>query len=97
MMDKGDRERRGGTISLSGVYGGSADPADDGSVDKQIQLRMGREREALGAGHRALLEDDTDPLGVEDLATTSCRSSRRPTPTRFPAKQDGAIKILLQP
>ena len=35
--------RRGGTVSLSGVYGGMADPMSMMSLfDKQIQLRMGQ-------------------------------------------------------
>ena len=35
--------RRGGTISLSGVYGGMADPLPMLSLfDKQVQLRMGQ-------------------------------------------------------
>jgi threonine dehydrogenase-like Zn-dependent dehydrogenase len=35
--------RRGGTVSLSGVYGGMADPMPMMSLfDKQIQLRMGQ-------------------------------------------------------
>jgi threonine dehydrogenase-like Zn-dependent dehydrogenase len=38
-----DAVRRGGTISLSGVYGGSADPMPMMDLfDKQIQLRMGQ-------------------------------------------------------
>jgi threonine dehydrogenase-like Zn-dependent dehydrogenase len=38
-----DAVRRGGTISLSGVYGGAADPLPMLTMfDKQIQLRMGQ-------------------------------------------------------
>ena len=38
-----DIVRRGGTVSLSGVYGGMADPLPMLTLfDKQVQLRMGR-------------------------------------------------------
>src|SRR3712207_8146500 len=38
-----DAVRRGGTISLSGVYGGATDPVPLLRMfDKQIQLRMGQ-------------------------------------------------------
>ena len=38
-----DLVRRGGTISLSGVYGGMTDPLPMLTLfDKQIQLRMGQ-------------------------------------------------------
>ena len=38
-----DIVRRGGTISLIGVYGGMADPLPMLTIfDKQIQLRMGQ-------------------------------------------------------
>jgi threonine dehydrogenase-like Zn-dependent dehydrogenase len=37
-----DAVRRGGTISISGVYGGSMDPMPMFQMfDKQVQLRMG--------------------------------------------------------
>ena len=46
-----DSVRRGGTISLSGVYGGMADPMPMLTLfDKQVQLADGPgERQALGA------------------------------------------------
>ena len=47
--------RRGGTVSLSGVYGGMADPMPMMSLfDKQIQLRMGQANEALDPSHHAV-------------------------------------------
>ena len=47
--------RRGGTISLSGVYGGAADPINMMTLfDKQIQLRMGQANvKRWVAGHHA--------------------------------------------
>jgi len=78
-----DTVRRGGTISLSGVYGGQLDPLPMMDLfDKQITLRMGQ------ANVRRWIDDllplvsrDDNPLGVEDLASHRL-SSRRRTPTR---------------
>jgi threonine dehydrogenase-like Zn-dependent dehydrogenase len=95
-----DAVRRGGTISLSGVYGGSADPMPMMDLfDKQIQLRMGQANvRRWVADIRPLLEDDADPLGVEDLATHKLPLDQAPHAYEiFQRKQDGAIKILLQP
>jgi threonine dehydrogenase-like Zn-dependent dehydrogenase len=96
-----DSVRRGGTISLSGVYGGTADPMPMMDLfDKQIQLRMGQ------ANVRRWIDDimplvDTgngDPLGVEDLATHQLPLDQAPHAYEiFQKKQDGAIKILLKP
>lgn len=92
--------RRGGTISLSGVYGGMADPLPMMELfDKQIQLRMGQ------ANVRHWIDDvlplvqrDDDPLGVEDLATHQLPLDKAPEAYRmFQQKRDGAIKVLLKP
>ena len=92
--------RRGGTISLSGVYGGMADPIPMMDLfDKQVQLRMGQANV-----HRwvpeivPLLERDDDPLGVLDLRTH--RTSLDDAPHMyevFQKKQDGCIKVVLDP
>lgn len=95
-----DTVRRGGTISLSGVYGGMVDPLPMMELfDKQIQLRMGQ------ANVRRWIDDvlplvqrDDDPLGVEDLATHRLPLAEAPDAYRmFQHKRDGAIKVLLQP
>jgi threonine dehydrogenase-like Zn-dependent dehydrogenase len=95
-----DSVRRGGTISLSGVYGGMVDPMPMMDLfDKQIQLRMGQ------ANVRHWLDDimplvsgDKDPLGVEGFATHKLPLKEAPHAYEmFQQKQDGAIKILLQP
>jgi threonine dehydrogenase-like Zn-dependent dehydrogenase len=95
-----DAVRRGGTISLSGVYGGAADPLPMMDLfDKQIQLRMGQANV-----HRwipqilPLLEGEGDPLGAEDLATHHLPLDDAPRAYEmFQKKQDGAIKVLLHP
>src|SRR5690348_7643970 len=62
-----DAVRRGGTISLSGVYGGSADPMPMMDLfDKQIQLRMGQANvKRWIPSIMPLLEDESDPLDVQ--------------------------------
>ena len=95
-----DAVRRGGTISLSGVYGGSADPMPMMDLfDKQIQLRMGQANVRKWIGDiMPLVEDDSDPLGVQDLATHKLPLDQAPHAYDiFQKKQDGAIKILLAP
>jgi len=92
--------RRGGTISLSGVYGGMADPMPMMDLfDKQIQLRMGQANvkpwipEIL-----PLLQGEEDPLGVDTLASHHLPLEEAPHAYEiFQKKQDGAIKIVLNP
>ena len=67
--------------------------------DKQIQLRMGQ------ANVRRWLDDILplltgagDPLGVDDFATHRLPLEDGPDAyAMFQKKQDGAVKILLQP
>ncbi len=95
-----DTVRRGGTISLSGVYGGMVDPMPMMDLfDKQIQLRMGQANVKRWIDEiMPLLEDESDPLGVEDLATHKLPLEQAPHAYEiFQKKQDGAIKILLKP
>ncbi|MEA2161668.1 MAG: hypothetical protein QOD66_4048, partial [Solirubrobacteraceae bacterium] len=95
-----DAVRRGGTISLSGVYGGMADPMPMMDLfDKQIQLRMGQANVKRWIDEiMPLLSDQSDPLDVEGLATHHLPIEQAPHAYEiFQKKQDGAIKILLQP
>jgi threonine dehydrogenase-like Zn-dependent dehydrogenase len=94
-----DTVRRGGTISLSGVYGGAADPMPMMDLfDKQIQLRMGQANVKRWIDQILPLLQDGDPLAVEDLATHKLPLKQAPHAYEiFQKKQDGAIKILLQP
>ncbi len=95
-----DVVRRGGTISLSGVYGGMADPIPMLTLfDKQIQLRMGQANVKRWVDDiMPLLLDDADPLGVEDFATHEVPLEEAPEAYEiFQKKQDGAIKIILKP
>ncbi|MFL6148883.1 MAG: zinc-dependent alcohol dehydrogenase [Pseudonocardiaceae bacterium] len=94
-----DIVRRGGTISVIGVYGGKTDPLPMLTIfDKQIQLRMGQANVRRWVPDIMPLLTDGDPLGVEGFATHKLPLAQAPQAYEiFQKKQDGAIKILLQP
>jgi threonine dehydrogenase-like Zn-dependent dehydrogenase len=94
-----DIVRRGGTISLIGVYGGQADPLPMLTMfDKQVQLRMGQANVKHWVDDIMPLLTDDDPLGVEEFATHRLPLERGPHGYEiFQKKEDGAIKVLLQP
>ena len=91
--------RRGGTISLSGVYGGAADPLPMLTMfDKQIQLRMGQGNVRRWVDDLLPLLTEDDPLGVGGFATHRLPLSQGPAAYEmFQKKQDGAVKVLLTP
>jgi threonine dehydrogenase-like Zn-dependent dehydrogenase len=94
-----DMVRRGGTISLIGVYGGMTDPLPMLTMfDKQIQLRMGQANVRRWANDILPLLTDEDPLGVEGFHTHRIPIDEAPHGYEiFQKKQDGAVKILLEP
>jgi threonine dehydrogenase-like Zn-dependent dehydrogenase len=94
-----DTVRRGGTVSLSGVYGGMADPMPMMSLfDKQIQLRMGQANVKRWIPDIMPFLTDEDPLGLEEFATHRLPLSDAPKAYEmFQSKADGAIKIMLKP
>lgn len=94
-----DLVRRGGTISLSGVYGGMADPLPLLTLfDKQIQMRMGQANVRRWSDDIIPYLTDEDPLGVDDFATHRVPLSEAPHAYEmFQRKQDGAVKVLMQP
>ena len=94
-----DIVRRGGTISLVGVYGGMTDPLPMLTMfDKQIQLRMGQANVKRWADDIMPLLMDGDPLGVEGFATHTLPLDDAPRGYEmFQKKEDGAVKVLLQP
>ena len=94
-----DIVRRGGTISLIGVYGGMADPLPMLTLfDKQIQLRMGQANILKWVDDIMPLLGDDDPLGVDGFHTHKLPLSDAPHAYEiFQKKQDGAIKVLLKP
>ncbi|RST19244.1 glutathione-dependent formaldehyde dehydrogenase [Streptomyces sp. WAC05374] len=91
--------RRGGTISLSGVYGGAADPLPMLTLfDKQIQLRMGQANVRRWVDDILPLLTDVDPLGVDDFATHHLPLADAPHAYRmFQQKEEGAVKVVMRP
>ena len=91
--------RRGGTLSISGVYAGPVQMFPLGDLfDMQIQVRMGQ------ANVRAYVDDimplltDEDPLGIQDLKTHEMPLQDAPLGYEIlQKKQDGAIKCVLKP
>ncbi|MDA2894321.1 glutathione-dependent formaldehyde dehydrogenase [Mycolicibacterium sp. BiH015] len=94
-----DCVRRGGTLSLIGVYGGMADPLPMLTLfDKQIQLRMGQANVKRWVDDIMPLLTDSDPLGVDTFATHVLPLDEAPHAYDiFQKKQDGAVKVILQP
>jgi threonine dehydrogenase-like Zn-dependent dehydrogenase len=91
--------RRGGTVSLSGVYGGTADPLPMLNIfDKQIQLRMGQANVKRWVDDILPLLGEEDPLGVDEFATHRVPLEDAPRAYEmFQKKEDGAIKVVLTP
>ncbi|BBX47226.1 zinc-dependent alcohol dehydrogenase [Mycobacterium cookii] len=94
-----DIVRRGGTISLIGVYGGMADPLPMLTLfDKQIRLRMGQANVKKWVDDIMPLLTDDDPLGVDTFATHTLPLDQAPHGYDiFQKKQDGAVKVILTP
>jgi threonine dehydrogenase-like Zn-dependent dehydrogenase len=95
-----DTVRRGGTLSISGVYGGQLDPLPLMQLfDKGVQIRMGQAHVRRWVDDIIpLLTDDADPLGTEDLATHKVSLDGAPEAYEmFQKKQDGAVKVVLKP
>ncbi|MFJ3304201.1 zinc-dependent alcohol dehydrogenase [Streptomyces sp. NPDC086549] len=94
-----DLVRRGGTLSLIGVYGGTADPLPLLTMfDKQIQIRMGQANVRHWTDDILPYLTDEDPLGVDDFATHRLPLSEAPHAYEmFQRKQEGAVKILMRP
>ena len=91
--------RRGGTISIIGVYGGMADPLPMMTLfDKQIQLRMGQANVKRWVPEIMPLLMNGDPLGVDGFASHHVGLDAAPEAyEKFQKKEDGYVKVLLQP
>ena len=91
--------RRGGTVSLSGVYGGAADPMPLMTMfDKQLTFKMGQANVKHWIDDIMPLLDDKDVLGVESFATHRVPLAQAPDAYRnFQDKTDGAFKVVLDP
>ena len=91
--------RRGGTISVIGVYGGMTDPLPMMKLfDKQIQLRMGQANVRRWVDDILPMLGDDDPLGVESFATHHVPLSDASAAYKmFQEKRDGAVKVVFRP
>jgi len=92
--------RRGGTVSISGVYGGEADPMPMMEIfDRQLQLRMGQANVLRWIPDLLpLVDDPADPLGVLDLVTHRLPLDAAPEAYEmFQKKTDGCVKVVLAP
>jgi threonine dehydrogenase-like Zn-dependent dehydrogenase len=94
-----DAVRRGGTVSLIGVYGGAVDPLPMLTMfDKQLQLRMGQANVRRWVDEILPLLTDDDPLGVDSFATHRLPLEAAPEAYEmFQEKRDGAVKVVFQP
>jgi threonine dehydrogenase-like Zn-dependent dehydrogenase len=95
-----DAVRRGGTVSVVGVYGGATEPMPMMQMfDKQIQLRMGQANVRRWSDDiLPLLSDDADPLGTESFATHHLPLEDAPDAyAKFRDKKDGMIKVVFTP
>lgn len=95
-----DAVRRGGTVSISGVYGGALDPIPMMQIfDKGLQLRMGQAHVKRWIDEiMPLVTDDSDPLGTEDFVTDRVPLADAPEAyERFQKKEDGVFKVVFEP
>jgi threonine dehydrogenase-like Zn-dependent dehydrogenase len=91
--------RRGGTISLIGVYGGMTDPLPMMTLfDKQVTIRMGQANVRRWVDDILPLLTDDDPLGVDTFATHHMPLSEASDAYEmFQKKRDGAVKVVFRP
>ena len=95
-----DLARRGGTVSISGVYGGMADPMPMMTMfDKGLTLRMGQCHVKRWTPELFdIVNADEDVLGVESLATHRLPLDEAPEAYKmFQTKSDGCLKVVLKP
>ena len=92
--------RRGGTVSISGVYGGFIPLVYIGQLfDRQLSFRMGQANVRRWTDELIpLVTDPRDPLGTRDLVTHTLSLTQAPEAYRmFRNKEDGAVKVVLRP
>lgn len=92
--------RRGGTVSVSGVYGGAVDPFPLMDIfDRQLTFRFGQANVRRWTDTiLPLVSDPADPLGVLDLRTHRVPLEDAPGAYEmFQKKEDGCIKVVLDP
>ena len=98
----GDRHRppRRHDLASSASTAAQTDPLPMLTLfDKQIQLRMGQANVRRWVPEILPLLADGDPLGVDELrhAPPPARRRRPDAYEKFQKKEDGYVKVLLQP
>jgi threonine dehydrogenase-like Zn-dependent dehydrogenase len=91
--------RRGGTLSLSGVYVGMFPLLPLGELfDRQIAIRMGQANVRRWLDELLPLLGDDDPLETADLTTHTLPLEQAPYGYEiFQEKRQGAIKVVMEP
>ena len=99
LWQAGRAVRRGGTLSLSGVYAGFVPMFPLGELfDRQIAIRMGQANVRRWVDDILPLLTDQDPLGTDDLTTHTLPLDEAPRGYElFQRKEDGCIKVVLTP
>ena len=95
-----DAVRRGGTLSISGVYGGAADPLPMMDMfDKGLTLKMGQCHVKQWTDElMEIVNQPEDVLGLETMATHHVSLDEAPEMYKiFQEKSDGCFKVVLQP
>jgi len=91
--------RRGGTLSLTGVYVGLLPLVPIGEAfDRQLAVRVGQANVRRWTDDILPLLTDDDPLGTGDLVTHRLPLEQAPRGYQlFQQKRDGCIKVVLEP
>ena len=100
MLNSFELVRRGGTVSLAGVYGGESDPLPMKSLfDKGVTIRMGQCNVKRWVDDLLpLVEDAADPFALDDLVTHTKPLEDGPAMYEiFQKKEDGCVKVVLKP
>jgi threonine dehydrogenase-like Zn-dependent dehydrogenase len=94
-----DAVRRGGTISIVGVYGGAMDPMPMFQLfDKQIQVRMGQANVRAHTDELLGILQEGDPWDVESFATHHLPLDEAPDAyEHFQKKEEGVVKVVFRP
>jgi threonine dehydrogenase-like Zn-dependent dehydrogenase len=94
-----DAVRRGGTISIAGVYGGTVDPMPMFQLfDKQVQIRMGQANVRAWTDELLGVLEESDPWDVESFATHHLPLEEAPNAyEHFQKKEEGMVKVVFRP
>ena len=91
--------RRGGTLSVTGVYTGAMQMFPLGDLfDRQVTLRWGQANVRRWSDELLAMLRDGDPLGAADLPTQQVPLAEAPDwYERFQKKEEGVLKVVLRP